>query len=335
MGHIHGDIAFLRTKSNYKSILILVDAKTRYIRGVAETFTKPNHTDMIMWITEVQTNLAKDNYELQSIRFDREPAITADETETHLNSLKPPVQYYCNAASEGNLAEQKIKLLREKANRMMHDRQLPHFLEPYAWTYAIQLHNITPTDALQGRTPFQEYHMKTPYRIINRARTFGSVAYHKHHLSDKQTPATPYIFVGFDHVTSGNYRLYNPHTQRISVVHEANFVETQLTSEWFVNLLYGDDLNFRHPLPQHLANPLPTTTQEPTHTTEESDTTPIVIIESTNDSDTSTHKEPKEKQADQAPYIELDVEPTTQHDDTNKRYSSPHFHRLINLIEIK
>ena len=125
--------------------------------------------------------------------------------QSSITAMQPPREILLN---------RKSNYWREKANRMMYDRQLPKFLEPYAWTYAIQLHNITPTDALQGRTPFQEYHMKTPYRIIHRARTFGSVAYHKHHLTDKQIPATPYIFVGFDHIVSGNYRLYNPHTQR-------------------------------------------------------------------------------------------------------------------------
>ena len=52
------------------------------------------------------------------------------------------------------------------------------------------------------------------------------------------------MFTGFNNLRDAHYRLWNPITERVTIVHDATFVETKLTRHWYENLLLGEDINF-------------------------------------------------------------------------------------------
>ena len=62
--------------------------------------------------------------------------------------------------------------------------------------------------------------------------------------SKKDVSAKPYVFTGFNNLRDAHYRLWNPVTERVTILHDATFVETKLTRHWYENLLLGEDINF-------------------------------------------------------------------------------------------
>merc|ERR1712054_289542 len=101
---------------------------------------------------------------------------------------------------------------------------------------------------LMGRTPSQEYLDLNPARALGRLKKFGSIAYHRtagtNDSTNKNESAKPHIFIGFDNLRSANYILHNPITKRNKIVHEATFVETTLTQNWYENLISGQEINY-------------------------------------------------------------------------------------------
>ena len=242
VGNIHADIAFLNKESKFQSSVLWLDKKSRFTHAHINTIEKPDHNDMIEWLEDLKKIIEKDGHKLTTLRFDGEPSVMDAATQQWLEDHQ--IQFERNTSSEQNLAEPKIRRIREKTNKMMFHRNCPKFLEPFAWRYACQIDTIIPTDALQGRTPYQEYYQESPYRTISRVKEFGSIVYHRPENLRKQEPAIAYIFVGFDDIRSANYWLYNPKTQRITTVNEAKFVTAQLSTNWFSNILYDQDINF-------------------------------------------------------------------------------------------
>ena len=50
--------------------------------------------------------------------------------------------------------------------------------------------------------------------------------------------------MGFNTLRDAHYRLWNPITEQVTVVHDATFVETKLSRHWYENLLLCEDPNF-------------------------------------------------------------------------------------------
>ena len=240
IGHLHGDIAHLTTHPKYKAMTLFVDAKTRMKFAVFDKQVKPDATTATYNIEAINQKLLHTNNKIQSLRFDKESAYISHETEQYMKTID--AELCVNRASEQNLAEPAINTIRQRARKMMNQRNVPKFLTPFAYRYAVQITNLTPTAALGGRTPYQEFYNASPYRLISRLRTFGSVAYYKRPNRTKHEPAEACIYIGLDDMKNGHYLLYSPRTKRQITAHEATFVEVDLPSDWYSNVLNNNPL---------------------------------------------------------------------------------------------
>ena len=227
-GELHGDIAILSNKSEYKIAVIFVDAKSRYAHMFVEEYAKPKSKDMINWMQQLISAYNAAGETIRIIRFDGEPAVTSKKTQRFLR--RHGIVHQQNTASEGNLAEMRIKTIRRTANKMLFEKGLEKypFFEPFAWKYACTIGNLLPHETLFGRTPFQEHFCTSPYRQISRVKVFGSICYYKDEVTMKHDPAHICIYLGFDAVRSANYIVFDTttRTKRLRKIHEAKFVET-------------------------------------------------------------------------------------------------------------
>jgi len=247
IGHFHGDVAKLPSNndSQYTAMHVFVDHKSRYIHTVFDNNMKPTAAQAIANLNKIKGIVNAYGHKFQSLRYDKESGYIADATKQWYNKQDPKIKLGISRASEQNISEPKIGILRDRANKMMNARDLPVFYAPYAFRYACQLTNLLPSDVLHGRTPYQEYHNESPYNNLARARVFGSVAYYKRPELTKHDKAEPCIFLGFDDIKSRNYWIYSTKTKRIITVNDAVFVETELPSNWYQNLLDGNSLTYQ------------------------------------------------------------------------------------------
>ena len=244
-GHFHGDIAKLTDDGKYTAMHVFVDHKTRYTHTIFDNHMKPNSEIAIENLQTLKTTIQKYGHKFRSLRYDKESGYIGKEAQRWYDTQEPPIKLAISRASEQNIAESKIAVLRDRANKMMHHCNLPSFYYPYAYRYACQLTNLLPTDALGGRTPFQEYHNASPYNNIARCKVFGAVAYYRRPELSKHDKAEPCIFLGFDDIKARNYWIFSTQTKRIITVNEANFVETQLPANWYDNVLKGNALTYQ------------------------------------------------------------------------------------------
>eukprot|EP00943_MAST-04B_sp_MAST-4B-sp1_P002599 g2599.t1 len=244
IGHLHADIAKLPKNADFKALTIFVDEKSRYNFAIFDDHMKPTSAIAIQNIKHIQAKLEKHDHKIHSIRFDKETGYHAQETKDYLLNQTPKIRLDTSRASEQNLAEPKIQVIRERANKLINYSNIPDFLKDWAYRYAIQLTNLIPTDALGGRTPYQEFYNKSPYNIISRIKTFGSIAYYKRPELTKFDKAEPMIFLGISDLYEGHYLLYSTKTKRTLTVHDAHFVETPLPPNWYNNILNDMPLTF-------------------------------------------------------------------------------------------
>ncbi len=234
---------FLSKDAQYTSALVMVDEKTRYthLRFIDTKSFSTN--EAISCFDDLRACVQEYGHTIQSIRWDGEASIWSDQFGKYLDSHN--ITRDRNTSSEQNLAESKIGKIRAKAVRLLYDRDIPQDLfEHYAYRHATMLLNVQLTEPLMGRTPYQEYELKNPQRVIQRLRTFGAVAYYLPINADKHTSAKPYVFIGYDKLRSANYMLYNPRTERITTTNAANFIETVLPPNWYTNLINGNNLHY-------------------------------------------------------------------------------------------
>jgi hypothetical protein len=88
----------------------------------------------------------------------------------------------------------------------------------------VHLHNRSPTKSLEGKTPYEAWHRRTP--AVRHLRTFGCLAYVKEvnvvsKLSDRSTTG---MFIGYAEVVKVYYIL-NPVTRRVCTTRDAIFDE--------------------------------------------------------------------------------------------------------------
>ena len=253
IGHVHADIAKLPSGAEFKAMTLFVDAKSRYTHAVFDEKLKPTSQRATENIKHIQIRYSMNDNSVKSLRFDKESGYIAENTKAYLNQQK--INLEINRSSEQNLAESKIAKIRDKAQSMIHDRNIPAKLKPYAFRYAVQVANLTPTDGLGGRTPYQEFYNKTPYAKISKLRTFGSIAYYKRPEAHKTDRAEPCIFLGLSGETEGHYLIYSTKTKRILTVNDAEFVEIDLPPNWFENLENDLPLMFREYEGESTTNP--------------------------------------------------------------------------------
>jgi len=243
IGHYHCDIMFLSGEDIYVSALIMVDEKTRYGHIRFNRTNKFTTEEAIEAYEDLLTCVTNHGHTIKSIRWDGEKSIWSDHFGKWLTDHN--ITRDRNTSSEQNLAEMRIRRVRDKATRAIFDKNLP--LDPfehYAYRNALMLTNLQTTAPLMGRTPYQEYDNKNPARALNRIRPFGTIAYYLPPNKTKHDKAKPYIYVGLDRLSSANYLLYNPQTTRNTTTNAAKFLDHILHKNWWQNLQDGQDLNY-------------------------------------------------------------------------------------------
>ena len=110
---------------------------------------------------------------------------------------------------QNGVAERMNRTLVEMVRSMLFDSKLPHRFWVEALSTAVYLRNRSPTRAVQGLTPFEEW-IKVKLQVEH-LRVFGCVAY-THVPRDERRKLYPkarkYILVGYGEKTKG-YRLYD------------------------------------------------------------------------------------------------------------------------------
>jgi hypothetical protein len=243
IGHFHCDILFLSGKDKYVSALLMVDEKTRYAHIRFQETKEFTSEAAIEAYAELLTCVKNYGHTIKSIRWDGEMAIWSAPFGKWLTEHN--IKRDRNTSSEQNLAEMRIRRVRDKAQRALWDKNLP--LDPFehhAYRNALMLTNLQTAEPLMGRTPFQEYEHKNPARALMRTRPFGIIAYYLPPNKTKHDKAQPYVYVGLDRLSSANYFLYNPKTDRITTTNAAKFLDTILHKDWWHNLQDGQDLNY-------------------------------------------------------------------------------------------
>ena len=245
-GHWHCDLMILTGNSKFKRALIMVEERSRFthISFTTETF---NEEEAEYLFEELKETIEANGNEIKSLRWDGESAIWDTAFKKWCNERQ--IRLDRSASGEQNLAESKIATLRERAKKIASSaNKLPMKFESDVIRHACMVTNLLPNATLMGRTPSQEYLDLNPARALGRLKKFGSIAYHRtagtNDSTNKNESAKPHVFIGFDNLRSANYILHNPITKRNKIVHEATFVETTLTQNWYENLISGQEINY-------------------------------------------------------------------------------------------
>ncbi|WVZ82883.1 hypothetical protein U9M48_030091 [Paspalum notatum var. saurae] len=117
------------------------------------------------------------------------------------------------------------------ARKREYSTTTPHPTRPSkmgeAVTTAVFILNRSPTQSVDGKTPYEVWHgIKPPVHFL---RTFGCVAHVKggsKHLTKLEDRSTPMVFVGYE-VGTKAWRFYNPVTRRVHVSGDAVFEENR------------------------------------------------------------------------------------------------------------
>merc|ERR1712146_191048 len=244
-GHWHCDLMILTGNSKFKRALIMVEERSRFthISFTTETF---NEEEAEHLFEELKETIEANGNEIKSLRWDGESAIWDTAFKKWCNERQ--IRLDRSASGEQNLAESKIATLRERAKKIASSaNKLPMKFESDVIRHACMVTNLLPNATLMGNTKPRISRSK-PSKSIRKIKevwincipsTAGT-----NDSTNKNESAKPHIFIGFDNLRSANYILHNPITKRNKIVHEATFVETTLTQNWYENLISGQEINY-------------------------------------------------------------------------------------------
>jgi len=111
------------------------------------------------------------------------------------------------------------------ARSILRARGMPGHFWGEAVHTAVFLLNRSPTNALNGKTPYQAWYGKKP--PVHFLRVFGCVAYIKHlrpHLSKLDDRGQKVVFIGYQDGSKA-YRFNDPSSERVHVARDAVFDE--------------------------------------------------------------------------------------------------------------
>jgi transposase InsO family protein len=126
---------------------------------------------------------------------------------------------------------------------MMKAMSMPSWFWGEAVLTFVFILNMSPTQSIEGRTPYEVWHDKKP--SVDYFRIFGCVAHTKQgnkRLSKLEDRSTMMVFIGYE-PSSKAWRFYNPVTRRVHVSCDAVFEEDHAWS-WNEDEI-GDDEPFR------------------------------------------------------------------------------------------
>jgi len=111
------------------------------------------------------------------------------------------------------------------ARSMMKAMSMPGWFRGEAVTTAVFILNWSPTQSVEGKTPYEVWHGHQP--AVHFFCTFGCVAHVKaggKPLTKLEDRSMPMVFVGYEQGTKA-WRFYNPVTRHVHVLRDAVFEE--------------------------------------------------------------------------------------------------------------
>lgn len=91
---------------------------------------------------------------------------------------------------------------------------------------AVHLLNCSPTKSLEGKTPYEAWHRRTP--SVGHLCPFGCLAYLKelNHVGKLHDQSSPSVFIGYTEGAKA-YRILDPMTRRVRTSRDVVFDEGQ------------------------------------------------------------------------------------------------------------
>ena len=206
----------MKTKSEVITHLDLMKTKSEVITQL-DTFIK---------MAERQTGL-----KLQRLRSDRGGEYCSDAMKEYckargiIHELTAPY-----SPAQNGVAERRQRTLVESARCMLHAAKLPPSFWSEALLTAAYVGNLSPTSALHGATPYEQWFNAKP--DVSHLRVFGCLAYALLPDSKRQKmdpKSKPYTFIGYAD-NSKAYRLYDNETGTIVERRDVVFSERELGS---------------------------------------------------------------------------------------------------------
>ena len=126
---------------------------------------------------------------------------------------------------QNGVAERKNRTIMEAVRSMLKDKNLPTNFWAEAVATAVYVMNRSPTQAVEGKTPYEAWFGRRPN--VSNFRIFRSIAFA--HVSAElrrklDEKSVKYIFIGYSEQTKG-YRLLNPITNKLVVSRDVIFKE--------------------------------------------------------------------------------------------------------------
>jgi hypothetical protein len=122
------------------------------------------------------------------------------------------------------IVERRNQTVVATAHALLKQRVMPAIYWGEAVMTAVHLLNRSPTKALDGKTPYEVWHDRTP--AVSHLRVFGCVAFVKElgHVGKFDDRSTPWVFIGYaDGVKA--YCILKPVTQRVPIARDVVFDE--------------------------------------------------------------------------------------------------------------
>jgi hypothetical protein len=107
---------------------------------------------------------------------------------------------------------------------LLRQRGMPAVFWGEAVVTAVYILNLSPTKALNGRTPYESWHGRKP--TVSHLRVFGCLTFDKEigHIGKLDDRSTPGVFIGYAEGLKA-YCILDPGTQRVRTTRDVVFDE--------------------------------------------------------------------------------------------------------------
>jgi transposase InsO family protein len=241
---VHGDLCgpvMPATLGGKRYFFLLVDDVSRYMWLVLLAMKD----EALAAFTAFQARAEADaGRKIGTLRTDRGGEFTAHSFTDHCT--KQGMQRHLTApytSEQNGVVERRNQSVKGMACSMMKAMSMPSWFWGEAVLTAVFILNRSPTQSVEGRTPYEVWHGKKP--SVDYFRTFGCVEHVKQRnkrLSKLEDRSTMMVFIGYE-PGSKVWRFYNPVARHVHVSCDAVFEEDRAWS-WNEDEI-GDDEPFR------------------------------------------------------------------------------------------
>ncbi|KAF7493789.1 Copia protein [Sarcoptes scabiei] len=212
LGRIHSDVCgpFTDGIGKKKYFVTFIDECSRFCRAVAigsRTEIFEEFKDFVNW-AENQTNQRVKSFVSDNAKEYRSEVFRKYCSEKGIEMLATSA--YC--PEQNGISERKNQSIMSMTRCLLNEKNLPKILWPYAIAYASFLQNRIPSNAIQGKSPYEVFFNRKPN--LQKIRVFGSlVSVMENHVPDKLTPrARLAVLIG---VLEKVYVLFDPASEKV------------------------------------------------------------------------------------------------------------------------